>query len=117
MHKLIARDDIGKKVFLRSLANAPELVTDRLGPDNWETNVLCRVDGSGGKYLMSVCARPFAKGKIEYDVSCRSADPFKDVPINSDYWTHQEKRDGEWVSVGSKYHKELIPCQINCLVA
>ncbi len=76
MPKLIAKDDIGKKVFLRSLANAPELVTDRLEPDNWETNVLCRVDGSGGKYLVSVC---FAKGKIEYDVSCRSADPFKDV--------------------------------------
>ena len=79
MPKLIAKDDIGKKVFLRSLANAPELVTGRLGPDNWETNVLCRVDGSGGKYLVSVCFRRFAKGKIEYDVSCRSTDPFKDV--------------------------------------
>ena len=80
MARLIAKDDIGKKVFLRSLANAPELVTARLGSDNWETNILCRVDGSGGKYLVSVCFRPFAKGKIEYDVSCRSADPFKDVP-------------------------------------
>ena len=46
-----------------------------------------------------------------------SIDPFPGVPINPNYWIHQEKRNGVWVSVGIKYPMELIPCEINCLVA
>ncbi len=41
--------------------------------------VLCRVDGSGEKFLISIGPRWFGPEKIEYDVSCRSADPFKGV--------------------------------------
>lgn len=64
------------KVFLRSLANVPELVTDRLTPGNWETNVLCKIDGTGRKFFVSVGERRMGPERLDFRVLCRNADPF-----------------------------------------
>lgn len=81
MKSATIKKDIGKSVFLKSLVNVPELVTDRLTPGNWETNVLCRVDGSGERFLISVGPRWFGPEKIEYDVSCAGVDPLELVHL------------------------------------